>query len=160
MIQTSAPINPGNSGGALVDLNSQVVGIPTLAAVDQQEGGAAPGIGFAIPSNQVKSIADQLIATGKVTHSGRAALGVRVTTVTDRSGRPQGVGVVDVTPGGAADKAGIRPDDVIVSVDGKPTPSTQELSTVLAGLQPGQTVPVVVQRGGGQQTVQVTLGEL
>ena len=159
-IQTSAAINPGNSGGALVNLDSQVVGIPTLAAVQPQAGAAAPGIGFAIPSNQVKRIADQLVKSGTVTDSGRAALGVRVTTVADQSGKPAGVGVVEVTPGGAADQAGIQPGDVIVSVDGKDTPSTEALGTVLAELKPGQKVPVVVTRGGAQQTVQVTLGEL
>jgi len=80
--------------------------------------------------------------------------------VADQSGKAAGVGVVEVTPGGAADQAGIRPGDIIVSVDGKDTPSTEALGTVLAGLKPGQKVPVVVTRGGGQQTVQVTLGEL
>jgi putative serine protease PepD len=161
-IQTSAAINPGNSGGALVDLQGQVIGIPTLAALAPQEegGGAAPGIGFAIPSDDVKRIADQLVATGTVTSSGRAALGVGVTTVTDQSGKPQGVGVVQVAPGGAADKAGIRPGDVIVSVNGQQTPTAQALSALLAGLQVGQTVPVTVQRDGSEQTLQVTLGEL
>jgi putative serine protease PepD len=72
-IQTSAPINPGNSGGALVDLDGDVVGIPTLAALDPNLGGAqAPGIGFAIPANTVKRIADQLVKEGRVTDSDRA----------------------------------------------------------------------------------------
>jgi S1-C subfamily serine protease len=159
-IQTSAPINPGNSGGALVDLVGQVVGIPTLAAVDSQQGGAAPGIGFAIPSNDVRRIADQLIASGTVSSSGRAALGVQATTVTDRSGQPQGVGVVSLTPGGAADRAGIRAGDVLESVAGEQTPTAQALGAVLAGLQVGQTVPVTVRRNGDQQQLQVTLGEL
>jgi putative serine protease PepD len=159
-IQTSAPINPGNSGGALVDLDSAVIGIPTLAAVDPQAGGAAPGIGFAIPSNQARHIADQLIATGKVTDSGRAALGARVTTVVNAQGQPQGVGVVEVTPGGPADQAGIRAGDIIVSVNGDDTPTTEALGAVLAGLKPEQTVPVVVQRGGSQNKLQVTLGNL
>jgi putative serine protease PepD len=80
-IQTSAPINPGNSGGALVDLDGDVVGIPTLAALDPNLGGAqAPGIGFAIPANTVKRIADQLVKEGRVTDSDRAYIGVRVAT--------------------------------------------------------------------------------
>jgi S1-C subfamily serine protease len=160
MIQTSAPINPGNSGGALVTLESRVIGLPTLAAVSSQEGGAAPGIGFAIPSNQVRRIADQLIRSGTVTNSGRAALGVQVTTVVNQAGQPQGAGVVAVTSGGPADEAGIRPGDVIVSVAGRATPTVQDLSGVLAGLSPGQSVPVTVQRNGTQQKVTVTLGEL
>ena len=77
LIQTSADINPGNSGGALVDLNGEVIGIPTLAAQDPQAGGTAPGIGFAIPSNVAKDIAAQLIQNGRVTNSHRAYLGVQ-----------------------------------------------------------------------------------
>jgi hypothetical protein len=100
VIQTSAAINPGNSGGALVNLANQVVGIPTLAATDQQIGGAAPGIGFAIPSNIVTDIAGQIIKTGHVTDSHRAALGVEVQTVMGPSGQPAGVSIAAVTPGG------------------------------------------------------------
>jgi len=160
-IQTSAAINPGNSGGALVDLQSQVVGIPTLAATDPElNGSAAPGIGFAIPSNVVKDIAGQLVKSGKVTNSHRAALGVRVTTVADQSGRPAGVGVLAVQPGGPAAKAGIRPGDVITSVAGQNVTSTRQLTVVLAGLDVGATVPVVVLRNGQKKSLKVTLGEL
>jgi S1-C subfamily serine protease len=138
------------------------VGIPTLAAVDPETGSAAPGIGFAISSDTVRRIAPQLIATGKVTNSGRAALGVSVTTVADQQGQPQGVGVVSVTSGGPADKAGIKPGDVIVSVGAQPTPTTQALSSVLANLGVGQQVTVGLLRSGSQSTttVQVTLGQL
>lgn len=159
-IQTSAPINPGNSGGALVDLAGQVIGIPTLAASDPQLGGAAVGIGFAIPSDTVTRIAPQLIATGKVTNSGRAALGVTVETVASASGQPAGVGVVKVTPGGPADKAGIRAGDVILSVAGKPTLSVDALVAALAGEKPGSTVPVEFTRNGAKRTASVTLTNL
>jgi S1-C subfamily serine protease len=160
-IQTSAAINPGNSGGALVDLQGEVIGIPTLAATDPQlGGGAAPGIGFAIPSNIVTDIAGQLVRSGRVTNSHRAALGVRVTTVTDQSGAPAGAGVLAVAPNGPAAKAGIRPGDVITSVAGQPVGDTQRLAAVLAGLDVGRKVPVVVVRAGSEKTVQVTLGEL
>src|SRR5256886_6735666 len=77
-IQTDAPINPGNSGGALVDLQGNLIGIPTLTAIDPEFNAPANGVGFAIPSNRVNFIATQIIQTGKVTHTGRAALGVRV----------------------------------------------------------------------------------
>ena len=159
-IQTSAPINPGNSGGALVSLSGQVIGIPTLAASDPQMGGAAVGIGFAIPSDTVTSIAPQLIATGKVTNSGRAALGVTVETVVSASGEPAGVGVVSVTPGGAAAQAGIRAGDVILAVNGQPTDSVPALQSALATLKPGDKVRIRLSRNGTQSTVTATLGTL
>jgi len=163
-IQTSAPINPGNSGGALVDISGQVIGLPTLAAVDPQVGqggSAAPGIGFAVPSNIVRDIAGQLIAGGgRVTNSHRAALGISAAALVDPSGNPQGVGVQSVRQGGPADRAGIRAGDVITSVAGQQVPDPATLSTVLATLNVGQTVPVVVQRDGASRTVQVTLGDL
>jgi putative serine protease PepD len=153
VIQTSAAINPGNSGGALVDIEGRVIGIPTLAATDPQLGGSAPGIGFALPSNLVKDIAGQLVASGKVVNSHRAYLAIDVGQATD------GVLVGSVTGGGPAAKAGIHAGDVIVSVDGKPTSTTALLSEVLAGLNPGQKVPVVVtSQNGAKTTPQVTLG--
>ena len=82
LIQTSAPINPGNSGGALVDLYGRLVGIPTLAAQDPEQGTAAQGIGFAIPVNRVRVVTAQIIAHGKVTNSGRAFLGISELDVT------------------------------------------------------------------------------
>jgi S1-C subfamily serine protease len=161
VIQTSAAINPGNSGGALVDLADQVVGIPTLAATDQQLGGAAPGIGFAIPSNIVTDIAGQIIKTGHVTNSHRAALGVSVQTVTGPDGQPAGAGIVTVTPGGPAAKAGLQAGDVITAVNGTATPNTETLAAVLAGLQPGQQVTVnVTKANGSTATMNVTLGQL
>ena len=162
VIQTSAAINPGNSGGALVDLADQVVGIPTLAATDQQlGGGAAPGIGFAIPSNIVTDIAAQIIKTGHVTNSHRAALGVRVQTVTGPDGQPAGAGIAAVTPGGPAAKAGLQPGDVITAVNGTATPDTETLAAVLAGLQPGQQASLSVTKADGSTaTVKVTLGQL
>jgi putative serine protease PepD len=155
VVQTSAAINPGNSGGALVDLDGRVIGVPTLAATDPQLGGsAAPGIGFAIPSNLVRDIAGQLVKYGKVVNSHRAYLGIRV----GETGG-QGVYVGEVTPGGPAAKAGIHSGDVIVSVAGKPTPTTDVLSAVLATLKPGKTVPVVVRHQNSKKaTLQVKLG--
>jgi putative serine protease PepD len=82
LIQTSAPINAGNSGGALVNLRGELIGIPTLAAGDPNGGGAAYGIGFAIPSNRVRFIADQLIKSGRVTNTGQGYLGITGVTVT------------------------------------------------------------------------------
>ncbi len=159
-IQTSAAINPGNSGGALVNLNDQVIGIPTLAAVQPQSGGAAPGIGFAIPSDTVRDIAGQLIADGKVTHSDRAALDISAQTVANADGQPAGVGVVAVKPGGAAERAGIQAGDIILAVAGQATPSLNALEGVLASHKPGDKVQVKVSRNGSESTVEVTLGSL
>ncbi len=155
VIQTSAAINPGNSGGALVDLDGQVIGIPTLAVQDPQVGGTAAGIGFAIASNVVVDIANQLVQTGRVTDTHRAYMGVQVRDATT------GVYVASVVSGGPADKAGIRAGDLITSVSGQATPDTATLAQVLAGLKPGQTVPIALTRAdGGTATVQVTLGTL
>jgi S1-C subfamily serine protease len=155
VIQTSAEINPGNSGGALVNLDGAVIGIPTLAATDPEFNGApAPGIGFAIPSNTAKNFASKLITSGTVAPAARASLGVVAATIMGG-----GVVVESVKPGGPAAKAGIKPGDVIVSVAGQPTTSTDVLSSVLATLRPGQTVPVQILSPSGQQsTLQVKLG--
>jgi S1-C subfamily serine protease len=156
-IQTSAAINPGNSGGALVDLNGDVIGIPTLAAIDPQLGDTqAPGIGFAIPSNTVRRIASQLISSGNVTRSGRAFLGVEIATPLG------GVGVVvaSVNRGGPAADAGIRAGDAIIALDGQPVASADDVATVLAGLQPGQRVPIqIVGPDGSRATLTIRLGQ-
>jgi putative serine protease PepD len=156
-IQTSAAINPGNSGGALADLRGRVIGIPTLAAADPQLGGAAAGIGFAIPSNVVTNIADQLIKSGKVTNSNRAYLGVEVADTS----LGNGVYITKVLPDTAADKAGIKVGDRITALNGMPTRSSTDLRTVLAGLKPGQTVAAkVTHQGGATTTLKLTLGQL
>ncbi|MFB4302604.1 S1C family serine protease [Actinomadura sp. NTSP31] len=161
-IQTSAPINPGNSGGALVTLDGKVIGIPTAAASDPQIGGAAAGIGFAAPSGTVQKIAPQLIQNGKVSQSGRAALGATVRTIVDpNSGEQSAVAVVEVTKGAGADKAGIKAGDLILAVNGTATPDQTALAAVLAGLKPGATVKVQVEEpSGSKKDVQVELGEL
>ncbi|HEY8479644.1 MAG TPA: trypsin-like peptidase domain-containing protein [Spirillospora sp.] len=161
-IQTSAPINPGNSGGALVTLTGEVIGVPTAAARDPGAGGAAPGIGFATPSDTVKRIVPQLIRTGEVSRSGRAALGVVVRTLVDpQSGRRSAVAVVEVMENSGAARAGIEPGDLILAVNDTPTPTQTDLTTVLANLDPGQTVTVEIQKQDGtKRQVKVTLGEL
>jgi putative serine protease PepD len=155
VIQTSAAINPGNSGGALVDIQSRVIGIPTLAATDPQlGGGSAPGIGFALPSNLVKDIAGQIVSNGKVVDSHRAYLGI---SAGETSGN--GVLVGSVKAGGPAAKAGIRAGDTIVSVDGQQISTASTLTTVLAEMRPSRNVPVVVKsQSGTKSTLQVTLG--
>ena len=161
-IQTSAPINPGNSGGALVNLDREVVGVPTLAAVNQGIGGTAAGIGFAIPADTVRDIAQQIVDNGRVVHSGRAALGISAVTVTDDRGQPIGAGVANLDPGSPAAAAGMRVGDLITRIDGDEIRTAQDLQAVLATHQPGDTVQVTVSRppGAQQVTMSVTLGEL
>ncbi|MBQ0830022.1 S1C family serine protease [Streptomyces tagetis] len=160
MVQTSAAINPGNSGGALVNLDSRVIGIPTLAATDPGLGdSAAPGIGFAIPASMVKTVADQIIAHGRVTDSGRAALEITGRTVVDQEFKPAGVAVVDVKKGGAADKAGLRSGDVITRLGDTGITTITSLSEALAARKPGDRVKVTYTRGGDRHTADVTLGE-
>ncbi|HZS92007.1 MAG TPA: trypsin-like peptidase domain-containing protein [Chloroflexota bacterium] len=174
-IQTSAPINPGNSGGALVDLNGNVVGIPTLEATDAQNnaGGAAQGIGFAVPSTRVTYIAHQIIATGKVEHTGRAYLGV---AATDASAAQQsqfpgyfgsGAGSTSNVEGalvqsvsGPAAQAGVQQGDIITAVNGSPISGQDDLLAALAQHKPGDTITLALNRNGTTLTVQVRLGEL
>ena len=159
-VQTSAAINPGNSGGALVLLSGRVLGIPTLSALDPQMGKPAEGIGFAIPSNTVRTISRQLIKTGKVTRSDRASLDVKGETHVNSSGKPDGVTVVAVMPGGAAANARIKPADVIVGIDGQATPNVSELENALVAFRPGEHVKVEVLRDGNPRQVVAKLGSL
>ena len=153
-IQTSAAINPGNSGGALVNINGAVIGIPTLAASDPQLGGAAAGIGFAIPSNDAKNYASQIIANGKVINSNRAYMGIEIGDTTS------GVYIESVTAGGPSAKAGLVAGDVITSVGGTPTADSDDLGAVLAAKKPGQTVVVKFTRQDGSTgSVDITLAE-
>jgi len=165
-IQTDAAINPGNSGGALVDLEGELIGVPTLTILNPTFNAPASGVGFAVPSNRVKLIVPQLIATGHVSHTGRASLGVGVVTV-DASVAAQynlpvdhGVLIVSTTPNGPAARAGLRAGDVILQTDNTPVTGVQSLGDDLLSKSPGDTVAVTINRGGQQMTVNVTLGGL
>ncbi len=165
-IQTDAAINPGNSGGALVDLSGNVIGIPTLTAIDPEFNAPAAGVGFAIPSNRVKFIAEQLIQYGKVIHTGRAALGVQVRSVDPYLAQlnnlsvSQGALIAGLQSGGQAQKAGLQVGDVIVQINNTQVTDTSSLSDALAQYNVGDTVAVHVYRGSQQLTINVTLGEL
>lgn len=173
-IQTSAPINPGNSGGALVTLDGTVIGMPTLEQVSSQNGSSAQNIGFAIPSSRIVFIAKQIVATGKVEHTGRPYLGIAPTDPSQAAasspfGTFGGQIVPNTTPGayiaqvaanGPAGRAGVRQGDVITSVDGTSISDAQGLLTVLAQKKPGDTVSLTLNRNGKTLTLKVRLGEL
>jgi S1-C subfamily serine protease len=165
-IQTDAAINPGNSGGALVDLQGELIGVPTLTIISPTFRTPASGVGFAIPSNLVKFIVPQLIATGRVIHTGRASLGVSAVTVDAAVAAQynlsvdQGALIVSETTTGPAATAGLRVGDVIVQLDNTPVTNVQSLGDALLSKSPGDTVAVKIYRGSQQMTVNVTLGEL
>jgi S1-C subfamily serine protease len=150
VIQTDAPINPGNSGGPLLDTSAHVIGVNSQIATAGSSGNV--GIGFAVPANTVRQVVPRLEKGETVQH---AFLGVS----TD-AGSPfsNGASVASVVPGGPADRAGIQPGDVIVRVGDSQISGSGDVSAAIAGLQPGQSVPVEVQRGGNSVTVKVKLG--
>ncbi len=157
-IQTDAAINPGNSGGPLVDLRGQLVGINT--AIYSRTGGNQ-GIGFAIPSNTIKRVTDQLITSGSVR---RAQLGVRYGPASQSVIRalnlPRGAAsVAGVEPGSAAEKAGIRAGDIIVAVNGNRLDNSLQLSQIISNMEPGSEVRITLNREGDERAVTVTLGE-
>ncbi len=145
-IQTDAAINHGNSGGPLLDLQGKVIGITSQI---QSESGGNDGVGFAIPSNTVRSIAAQLIATGKAQH---ALLGVTVSTATN------GIAVAKVEQGSGAASAGVKAGDVITAVGGKSVTTADELRALIAAHTPGDKISLSILRGGQTTTVTVTLG--
>ena len=159
LIQTDAPISPGNSGGALLDSSGRVIGINVAYLPPGQTG--AENIGFAIPSDTVVSIANQLLNGGHATH---ASLGASYVTI-DPSVQAQfglssstGVVVTDVSAGGPSEKAGLQPGDVITSVQSQPVTQEGDLAQVLLQKKPGDVISLGVDRNGSTTTVQVALG--
>jgi putative serine protease PepD len=150
LLQTDAPINPGNSGGALVNTNGEVIGINSAIATSGQGTGNI-GLGFAIPSNKAKDVAEALMAGKKVSHP---ALGV---SVTEAEGG--GALVSQVTASSAAAKAGIQQGDVVNSVNGKAVNDSDDLVGIIQSAKVGDKVTIVFTRNGQQQTVTATLAE-
>ena len=153
-IQTDAAINPGNSGGPLLNSVGQVIGvnsaIATLAPSFSGEAGSI-GLGFAIPINSARRIAEEIIETGD---SSTPIIGVTLdTTYTDGGSR-----ISEVTPGGPADAAGLRSGDIITSLQGRETSDSTELVVAIRSFAPGETVQLTFLRGGQTRTVDLVLG--
>jgi putative serine protease PepD len=157
-VQTDAAINPGNSGGALVNCEGQLVGVPTAGATAPNSGGGSIGLGFAIPVDLAKRIAEDIIATGRVTH---AFFGLQTVPIppaaAEQAGLPEGLFVQAVTPGGPAAMAGLRPEDVITKIDSEPATSNIQLQELTLTKKPGDTVSITYTRDGRSATTPVTL---
>ncbi|AOJ23677.1 MULTISPECIES: Do family serine endopeptidase [Burkholderia] len=158
-IQTDAPINPGNSGGALVDVNGNLLGINT--AIYSRSGGSL-GIGFAIPVSTARTVLESIITTGSVT---RGWIGVEPQDVTPEIAesfglqQKSGAIVAGVLQGGPADKAGIKPGDILVTVNGEDITDTTKLLNVVAQIKPGTPTKVHVVRKGKEFDVSVVIGK-
>ncbi len=158
-IQTDAAINQGNSGGALIDASGNLVGINT--AILSQSGGSI-GIGFAIPVSTAKQVMDQLIATGAVT---RGWVGVELQEITPdlaesfKLGTTAGVLVAGVQRGSPADRAGIKPGDIIMQVDGKPAKDPDSMRNLIVALAPGKVATLKLKRGQNDMELQVKAGK-
>jgi len=161
-IQTDAAINPGNSGGPLLDMAGQVIGVNSAiarvagAGLDGQSGNI--GVGFAIPSDQARKTAEQLIDNGKATHP---VIGVLIDTTYKGEGvriaaTPQN-GNAPITKGGPADKAGLRPGEVILKFDGRPVTGPDEFVVAIRAKSVGDEVQLTVRRGSAERTVKMTL---
>jgi S1-C subfamily serine protease len=169
LIQTSAPINNGNSGGALVDLTGKLIGIPTLGAINQETGSAADGIGFAIPSNTVNTISQQIIKSGSIASKGHGFLGIQPEDVTPALAQaynlPTSHGVLIVGYGqdtdgvSPAQQAGLQVGDIIVKLNNTTINNSNDLEDFLLQQSPGAKISVsFYHANGGQATVTVTLG--
>lgn len=157
LIQTDAAINPGNSGGALVNSKGQVIGINSAKISES----GVEGLGFAIPMNTAKPIIDQLKTYGYV--KGKPLLGIQAQEVTEQIsqmyGFPVGVYIYEVTPGGAAENAGLKKGDILTKLDGTVIKSMSDIDAVKKKHKAGDTVTAIVSRNGTNITVNVTFTE-
>lgn len=168
LVQTTATIAPGNSGGALVNLQGQLIGIPTLEETNSATGSAS-GIGYAIPASRVEYVAQQLIAHGQLTSTGQGFIGIQAQDVTPQLAAQDGLSVQSGVlvdgfsndAGGAspAQQAGLQTGDVITAVNGQAVSGGDDLAGTLLSRAPGSKVTLTVVRGASQFSVTVTLGE-
>ena len=161
LIQTNAALNEGNSGGPLINCHGQVIGINTLKIGDYMSAAGVEGLGFAIPSATVKEVVDQLLSQGYV--SGRPTLGIEVTDVSTMYQMfyrlPQGAYVTQVTPGGAAEEAGLRAGDILVYLNGQRITDASDYTSALYTTEIGEQISLVIYREGRQYEVTITVAE-
>ena len=156
LIQTNAALNSGNSGGPLINAYGQVVGINTIKMVAAYDDEASvEGLGFAIPSSTVAHIVNSLIATGEV--QPQPVLGITVQWSVSLPNGPDGIEVVEVTPNLGGDLAGVQAGDVIVSADGEPIYTSNDLLRVRRRYEAGEYLPMVIWRDGEYLEVEVLL---
>ena len=163
VLQTDAAINPGNSGGALLNSKGQLIGINVaIASAGSSTSGSQSGsigVGFSIPSNIAKRISDQLIKGGKASHALLGALVTDATSSDSVAAFSNGAKIVKLTPGGAAERGGLKVDDVVVKFNGQVVSSASELTAEVRLEAANSKATIVVVRGGQQVTVTVTLGD-
>ena len=162
-MQSDAAINPGNSGGAMVNCEGQLLGIPSAGATvpspSGESSGGSIGLGFAIPIDLAKTISDEIIATGSVTHSYFGLQTVPIPpAAAAQAGVSQGLYVQGVVPGSPAAQAGLREGDVITTINGQPATSNTQLQEITLTKRPGETVEIGYERDGKSATTKVTLG--
>jgi S1-C subfamily serine protease len=158
LIQTDTAINPGNSGGPLLNIHGEVVGINTAIRKDYQN------IGFAIPTDVAKKIADQLLTKGTIQHP---YVGIMMQDLSEDLNRAlqlapgtKGVVIAKVVPGSPGDDAGLATGDVITNVDGKPVTSAKEVRQLVKAHQPGDAIKMTVSRNGKENTITINVGEM
>ena len=158
VIQTDASINPGNSGGALLNTSGELIGVNVAIASTGGQGSGSIGLGFAIPSNFALRVANELIQSGKASHGLLGALVTDASSVA--SATVTGAYIDSVTPGGAADRAGIRAGDVVTRFNGLPVTNRIDLTAQVRVLPGGSEATLTYVRAGNSYTVEVTLGDL
>jgi serine protease Do len=158
LIQTDAAINRGNSGGALVNMDGEVIGMNTV----KFGGELVEGLGFAIPSNVFKPLAQEIIETGKVTYPQKPWLGVYIREITAafsrESGYPVGIQVIDIETNSPAAEAGVKPGDIIIGMNEKTLKTIEELQSTLESHEVGEVVDLKLWREGDEFALKVKLG--
>ncbi|HYI24480.1 MAG TPA: trypsin-like peptidase domain-containing protein, partial [Thermomicrobiales bacterium] len=163
LIQHDAPINPGNSGGPLFNLRGEVVGVNTLGLPVTEDGTPIQGLFFAVPSNMVREIAEQLQADGRISAPYLGIESIPIDPATAQQIEFEQIGAIyvdGVTPGTPADDAGIREGDILIQIDDQSITAANSLPQILLGYEPGDEVEITLIREGQEVTVDLTFGNI